>query len=104
MKYTETHNKESLKKKHIIKRRKRDNQIVTDYSQITVNENKVSIGDSVVIRDYYGGECYAIVNSIYTKGHHPAMVSVSWYYSPSDIFETVHSFLGTAELFTSNHE
>ena len=78
-------NDEIFKKKYIIKRRKRDNQIFTDYSQITTNENKIQIGDSVLL--WCNGECYAVINRIYTLGHEPATVSITWYYTPKDIFE-----------------
>lgn len=61
-----------------------------------------NIGDNIKIFISENYDSYGKI--IKTYGRRPYTdFQISWYYRPSDIFESVPNFFSTAELLTSNH-
>ena len=86
----------ATKEPHIRKRpKKAEAPPISTYAKLKINDMDLFVGDSVAVAEYSEKDCYARINTIFkdrTTGD--AMVSITWYYSPSDLYSEAHDFFG----------
>ena len=77
-----------------------------EFTRLKLNGIDYSIGDVAVVKEWRDDRCFGTILKIWSmpqsKGQ--AFLRLRWYYKPSDVFENIPSFIGTDELFDSDHE
>ena len=77
-----------------------------EFSRLKLNGTDFHIGDVAVVKEWRDERCYGTILKIWSvpqnKGQ--AFLRLRWFYKPSDVFPTVPAFIGTDELFDSDHE
>jgi hypothetical protein len=76
----------------------------SEFATLKLNGTDYSIGDAVAVKLYDDSEAYGTIMTIYqSKADGYAYVTLRWFYSPKDVFNSTHDFLSEAELFDSDH-
>lgn len=59
-----------------------------------------------MVKEWRDDRCYGTILKIWSVPHNKgqAYLRLRWYYKPSDVFPTVPAFIGSDELFDSDHE
>ena len=84
--------------------RKHSDAPPSEFSRLKLNGTVYNVGEVAVIKEYFDDCCFGTIVKIWCKANGEAIIRVRWYYKPSDVFKSVPGFIGTDELFDSDHE
>lgn len=77
-----------------------------EFSRLKLNGVDYNLGDVAVVKEWRDDRCYGTILKIWNVSQNKgqAFLRLRWFYKPSDVFPTVPAFIGSDELFDSDHE